>query len=297
MFFSSAFVNNLNVMVTFDLGNTKENSFTPGLNKVSSIGSDLLDNKNVNGNFARDIIKFRLEFLDNDSPVSGGSTNTDVLAFRAYINDFNDGIDAKWDAYRYMGRGEEFYVYNGFSRDISVSFTIFAHSKAEMKPIYNKLNYLMSTFTPDYNENLKMRGNIGYLTVGDYVYRQPGIFTSMRLGNMIDANWEIALNEPEGGNDSNQYELPKYLTVTLQFKPIHSFLPRRNSRRVGSKAKFITRDAADNKYLSDVVTKTTDTNASVTPIQADANTQILPLSNPTPVNLTQAEGFKSIFGG
>ena len=193
----------------------------------------------ISGYFGRDIIKFRIEFLNNDL----ATTQTDVLAFRAYLNDFNDGMNAKWDSYRYMGRGEEFYVYNGFTRDIGVDFTIYAHSPEEMRPIYQKLNYLMSTFAPDYNDFNKMRGNIGYLTVGDYLYRQPGIFTDIKLSGMLDSNWEIALSEPEGDEkDGMQYEVPKHIKVNLSFKPIHTFLPRKVQSGKYANTPFITID-------------------------------------------------------
>jgi hypothetical protein len=188
------------------------------------------------GTYGRDIIKFRIEFLDNDTPASSTGINTQVLAFRAYLDDFNDGMTAKWDPYRYMGRGEEFYVYNGFTRDISVAFTMYAHSPAEMKPLYNKLNYLMSTFAPDYTEYNKMRGNIGYLTVGDYIYRQPGVFTDIKLSGLLDTHWEIALKE-NGTIDDTQYEVPKLIKVALSFKPIHTFLPR-----TGKDVPFVTLD-------------------------------------------------------
>jgi hypothetical protein len=206
------------------------------------------------GNFGRDIIKFRIEFLNNN-------TNTnDILVFRAYINDFNDGMQAKWNSYRYIGRGEDFYIYDGFTRDISVSFTLHAHSPEEMAPLYQKLNYLMSTFTPDYNKANKMRGNIGYLTVGDYLYRQPGVFTDIKLSGMLDTHWEIALNEPEKGSDRNQYEMPKHINVSLSFKPIHNFLPRRSSTSDDgialNRVPFITRNEADNKYLNNADKKT-----------------------------------------
>ena len=114
-----------------------------------------------------------------------------------------------------------------------------------------------------------MRGNIGYLTVGDYLYRQPGVFTDIKLSNMLDTHWEIAVDEPEErssgnkGADSGQYEVPKHIVVTLSFKPIHTFLPRRNTINKYT-APFITPDVAAydrgryNKYLpiaasSDVV--------------------------------------------
>jgi hypothetical protein len=211
------------------------------------------ENKEVSGYFGRDIIKFRIEFLNNDNPLftvknDAGETysdlNTDVLAFRAYLDDFSDGMNAKWNPYRYMGRGEEFYVYEGFSRDVSVAFTLHAHSDAEMKPIYQKLNYLMSSFAPDYSSGNKMRGNIGYLTVGEYLYRQPGVFTDIKLSGMLDANWEIAINS-NGTIGNGQYEVPKHIKVALSFKPIHTFLPRKVNYKDGVNdinAPFITLD-------------------------------------------------------
>lgn len=230
-------------------GTSTSQANTPNSNDTAK---KLLEtNKPVDGYFARDIIKFRIEFLNNDNPVVDSSINTDVLAFRAYINDFNDGMNAKWNSYRYMGRGEEFYVYDGFTRDISVDFTVFAHSPDEMKPIYQKINYLMSSFAPDYSPNLKMRGNIGYLTVGDYIYRQPGVFTDIKISKMLDSHWEIDLD------GSNQYEVPKHLNINLSFKPIHTFLPRKVQAGKYDRSPFITPDkitygetGINNKYLS-----------------------------------------------
>lgn len=216
-----------------------------------------IGDKSILGKYGRDIIKFRIEFLNNDNPVAGGDVNTDVLAFRAYLDDFNDGMNAKWNSYRYMGRGEDFYVYEGFTRDIGLSFTMFAHTQDEMKPLYKKLNYLMSTFAPDYSKSLKMRGNIAYLTVGDYLYRQPGVFTDIKLSGMLESHWEIAMDEPENGESINHYEIPKMIKVGLSFKPIHTFLPRKTNSINTINAPFITPDklayknytGGKNKYL------------------------------------------------
>ena len=229
---------------------TNSKTFYDNSRSAKKLASDVLTDyeDKVTGYYGRDIVKFRFEFLNNDTPIAIDEnkvpyTNTDVLAFRAYIDDFQDGMNAKWNSYRYMGRGEEFYVYEGFSRDISVAFTIFAHSPEEMKPIYTKLNYLMSTFAPDYSSANKMRGNIGYLTVGDYLYRQPGVFTDIKLSGLLDSHWEIALGQPEGDiNDIAQYEVPKHIKVNISFKPIHTFLPRKVQKDKYSNTSFITPD-------------------------------------------------------
>lgn len=231
-------------------------------NNVKLKSSEVLTDfkNNVDGNYGKDIIKFRIEFLNNDSQTATAAlnaVNTDVLAFRAYIDDFNDGMTAKWNSYKYMGRGEDFYIYEGFTRDIGLAFTIYTHSGDEMRPIYKKLNYLMSTFTPDYSSANRMRGNIAYLTVGDYLYRQPGVFTDIKLSGMLDTHWEIGqdtyLTKNSDGKDvvNNYLELPKHIKVNLSFKPIHTFLPRKASEV--AKPTFITPDPAygvTNNYIN-----------------------------------------------
>lgn len=239
--------NNIDSINAITIVNSKvfyDNSKNPNF-EVKEKWALYTSGSDISGNFGQDIIKFRIEFLNNDLPTVDKTINTDVLAFRAYLDDFNDGMNAKWSPYRYMGRGEEFFVYEGFTRDISVAFTLNANSEIEMKPIYQKLNYLMSSFTPDYSSGGRMRGNIGYLTVGDYLYRQPGIFTDIKLSGMLDTGWEIGLNE--NGLANGQYEVPKYIKVVLSFKPIHTFLPRRAKYTNGVKDRninvpFITPD-------------------------------------------------------
>jgi hypothetical protein len=98
-----------------------------------------------------------------------------------------------------------------------------------------------------------MRGNIGYLTVGDYIYRQPGIFTDIKLTGMLDTHWEIAYDD-EFPSNSDQYETPKHIKIGLSFKPIHDFLPRRAKADTLDNSPFITRNkvytSGKNKYLS-----------------------------------------------
>jgi hypothetical protein len=203
------------------------------------------------GYYGRDIVKFRIEALNNKKPVIDKKLNTDVLAFRAYLENLNDNFNPVWKEFNYLGRGEPFYAYEKFSRDISFTFTLFAHSEQEMSILYTKLNYLMSLATPDYKDN-QMRGNYIYLTIGDYIYRQPGVMSSLTISDHFTLPWEIALNEPEkeddyldveatSQNDFKHYEIPKYLKIQLGFKPIHNFLPKRmNSDDQNFTSTFVT---------------------------------------------------------
>ena len=88
----------------------------------------------------------------------------------------------------------------------------------------------MSTFAPDYSKTGRMRGNIAYLTVGDYLSRQPGIFTDIKLSGFMDTHWEINLDYKLSGESSlNQNVVPKLIKVALSFKPIHNNLPRKST--------------------------------------------------------------------
>jgi hypothetical protein len=171
----------------------------------------------------RDLIKFRIKIIDNDSAPNGT-----YIVFRAYISSIKRSTAAKWDSYSYVGRGENFYAYNGFSETISIAFTIAASSRREMKPLYQKLNYLISSLAPDYGPDGKMRGNISELTIGNFALYQPGVITNLDMTIDEDSNWEIAIDEYEDGNDNDMHELPQLIKCTMTFLPIYNFLPRKS---------------------------------------------------------------------
>lgn len=199
---------------------------------TTDVNGKPVNNKDNPESFIRDIIKFRIKILDNDvRPDAKGNSMGVYIVFRAYISNIRRNVVSKWDAYKYVGRGESFYAYDGFTETITYSFVIAASSRAEMKPLYQKLNYLISSMTPDYKDNL-MRGNIAELTIGDFVLYQPGIITNFDMNIDEDSNWEIALQEPDTGTtgtDTDMHELPQLIKCNMTFIPIYNFLPRKSS--------------------------------------------------------------------
>lgn len=173
----------------------------------------------------RDLIKFRFEALDSKST----KESSVYIVFRAIIKDFNDSYSAGWDPIKYVGRADKFYVYNSFDRQIRFSFTVAATSRVEMKPIYQKLNYLASNLTPEYVGN-KMRGPLMRLTIGDYLLYTPGFLSSLSYTIDDQSPWEIALKEPEN-NESGIYELPHVINVECGFTPIQEFLPQKSTHK------------------------------------------------------------------
>ena len=172
--------------------------------------------------YAKDIIKFGFEAISNDNP-----TKTTALVFRAFLSGISDNHAAEYNTFKYLGRGENFRTYQGFDRTVNFSFKIFAQSRPELRPMYEKLNYLASQVYPDYSpQTSAMRAPIIKLTIGDYLYRTPGFLESINITIEDDTSWEIA--SLAGEKESRAVgELPHYLNVTVSFKPIMDILPRR----------------------------------------------------------------------
>jgi hypothetical protein len=174
-----------------------------------------------------DLVRFFFEINNNDAVQDEENF---WLFFRAYLNEFGDDYKAEWDSYKYVGRAENFYKYTGFSRNISLSFTVYAHSRAEMRPIYQKLNYLAGITAPNYSLAGYMRGNFVNITVGDYLNSVPCIIDSVGLKPSFDAGWDIN-SDDEGfiikeNNPAYVGQLPRMIEVSLNIIPVHSFAPR-----------------------------------------------------------------------
>ena len=207
---------------------------------VSKMIKDVNDEQVTHAN-TNDLIKFRIKSYDNDATNRAGV----YMIFRAYMNNIKRGMQSKWNPYNYVGRGESFYLYDGFTETITFQFTIAASSRSEMKAMYQKLNYLMSTLTPDYNKQNRMRGNISELTIGDFIKYQPGIITSLDIIVDDDYNWEIAMDEGSLNNpgiDYEMHELPQMLKCAMTFIPIYNFLQRKSAE-----APFIGIDDTESK--------------------------------------------------
>ena len=181
---------------------------------INGFEPSLLDN-------LEDFIKFKFEVIDSQNP-----SKSDVILFRAFLDTMGDSFNAAHNEVKYNGRGESFYTYNSFKRTVNLSFKIAAQTRYEMRPLYQKLNYLVAQTAPNYSSTGRIRTPYMRITVGDYFYRVPGVVNSVSIDWQKDYPWEIAL-EPEG-RDFNMKQLPHVLDVNLGFTPIHSFTPNNN---------------------------------------------------------------------
>jgi len=74
-----------------------------------------------------------------------------------------------------------------------------------------------------------MRGNLAVLTVGGYLFDQPGIINSINYSIPTESPWEIGINDSVSnyGYDTDVKELPHIIKVTgFSFTPIHKFVPK-----------------------------------------------------------------------
>lgn len=174
-----------------------------------------------NDAYLTDTVPFYIQKINND-----GSGNNTYIHFRAYISGLSDDYGADWKSTKYMGRGEEFFSYGGFSRDMGFSFQVPVMSRDEQSAVYSKLNYLASLMAPDYTQGGFMRGNLVKITIGDYITNLPGIIRGIGFDFPDEAGWDIARNDL-GEREENAYIMPKLINVkSIKFTPIHNFIPQ-----------------------------------------------------------------------
>jgi len=209
-----------------------------------------------------DLIKFVFEAVSNDE-----SSVSMAIFFRAFLTaGITDNNSAQLNAFKYIGRGENFYTYQGFDRSISFSFRVAAGSKEELRPLYNKVNALMSQVYPDYSSTQGiMRAPLVKVTIGDYLYRVPGFIESINMTVDNNTSWETTSYNKETNPDSAQ--LPHVIDVSVSFKPIMDILPKRSIYT----SKNVSEAKSQNQEIGTVTTTDTFYNASTTPLIVGVN--------------------------
>ena len=192
------------------------------VDKINQLGVQLKDLSN--DPITKDFIPFNFELITPDGNV--------YLYFRAHLEQFSDSFNGDWGSTKYIGRAEDFYTYNGFSRQVSIGFKIAATSRPEMEPMYSKISTLASATAPTYGGSASpfMRGTLVRVTIGDYLSRVPGIIDSIDFNWQTDYPWEINAPLPNGEED-NMLIVPHVLDCNISFKPIHEYLPSVTTQR------------------------------------------------------------------
>lgn len=146
-------------------------------------------------NYDKDYVKIRI----ND------------IAMRAYITDMTDKLSPTYASITYAGNPVESYMFDKISREWSLSLTVPAFTKGELKNNYKILNDLMKTVSPKLYGGVA-GGQINKITVGALWINIPTIIDNFDYKINFDAGWDIALGED---NETAGFELPMLFDVTM----------------------------------------------------------------------------------
>jgi len=193
-------------------------SVVPLVDKPDPVQSLAKQTESILGSDKEDIIPFEFNTF------YPGNTSGNFLYFRAFLGSFSDNFTGDWAGTKYVGRAEEFYTYQGFKRDISFDFQIAAFSKADLEPLYEKINLLVGATAPTYGDGSFMKGTLTKITIGDYLKQVSGFIGSVGLSWDLAHSWEL---QEEGKR------LPHVLSCNVSFTPIHDFVPTATSTFIG----------------------------------------------------------------
>jgi hypothetical protein len=112
-----------------------------------------------------------------------------------------------------MGRADKAYIYTGFERSISFTFTVAATSREELKPMWRKINYLSTYTMPDYR-NGRLVGPFMRITIGNLFQNTPVFIESLTVSVPDEATWEL---NAEGKSDVRQLPTMAEISVTLKY--------------------------------------------------------------------------------
>jgi len=214
-----------NIITAFPLfRETKLNTSKPTFSRKRN-GTDKVLNPNLSISSDQvipgdgDIIDFYFELINNNN-----TNNNTKIPLRAYIEDFGDNFTGEWDAFKYMGRAENFYRYKGFTRDFNINFIVPTLSRTDLITNYQKLNALTWLTMPDYSDVGYIRGNLAYFTMGDYFDRAVIVMKSISFAPIMEMGFDINRDEDynifENGADLYTGQLPKGIRVSCNMVPL-----------------------------------------------------------------------------
>lgn len=168
--------------------------------------------------------------------------NSIYIPFRATLSGINDMHSPDWEEISYLGRADKLYIYKGFSREVNLSFTVYANSLKELTPMWKRINYLVGLSRP--SKYTQSPGDYGGETadtttqfmfppmvtfrLGDMFVDQPCVLKSIGVIIPDDAVWEtqrgtdftylkgVTEIDFSGYNSTEQiFQLPTKVDITI----------------------------------------------------------------------------------
>lgn len=135
--------------------------------------------------------------------------------FRAYIENVSEDFSPNWQEVKILGRADSPYIYQGFERNLSVSFKAAALSRGDLMLMWDQLERLARTTVPSYKSGYKMVGPLIKFTLGNWFIATPAYIKSLSYTVDNETPWEINLgNTGINSQDINAVgEMPMYVTI------------------------------------------------------------------------------------
>jgi hypothetical protein len=191
-------------------------------NHAFSIGGDKSDYNNPNFTVRDEINELDLDQEGNDLiqfwiKADGGSKTQ----FRGTVSGITETFSPSWDSFKYNGRADQAYKYTTFERSLSLNFKAYASSRAEMKPMYKKLQYLATMTMPVYGGN-GYHGTLVTFRLGDLYNNKLAFIESLTYTLSDETPWDIDM-------DGNLGELPMGVDIAIGFKILDGTRPQLNA--------------------------------------------------------------------
>jgi hypothetical protein len=140
-------------------------------------------------------------------PPSGGGV---TVQFPAYIDSISDNYNGNWDEYKDMGRADPKFMYNQYSRNISVSFKTAAIKPGDHDKWLKAVNNLTDMTKPQYKSGVGYNGVLCRMTLST-LYNVIGFLESVTVSIDNETPW-IDLK-------------PLYMSIDVQFRAIEDVKP------------------------------------------------------------------------
>jgi hypothetical protein len=179
------------------------------VNKLNT-DSDIYDKLNasdVSADEHNDLVKFWIK-------ADGGES----VQFRGTVNGITDAFSPGWDSFKYNGRADQSYKYSTFERTVTFNFQVYATSRVEMKPIWNKINYLATMTMPKYAGDPGYEGTLVNFTLGDLYNKKLAFIESLNYTMPDELPWDVDM-------DNNLGVLPTGIDVNISFKILDDVRP------------------------------------------------------------------------
>src|SRR5210317_784840 len=185
-------------------------TYEPGrdlTNHSEGITADPITSAPVGSNDVNDLVHFWV------TEEGGGNR----CQFRGTITGLTDTFSPSWDSVKYAGRADQGYKYGTFERSVSFNFQAYATSRADMIPMWKKLQMLSTMTMPEYVSQ-GYNGTLVRFKLGSLYNDKLSFIDSLTYTISDDVPWDINIDGLLG-------EVPMGIDVAIGFKVLDDTRP------------------------------------------------------------------------